>query len=84
MKVISREKIGSAKLQENLDSEISIMRDYKHENIVQLYEHFVSLLLFFISNFISNFVLFIFLDIISSYLFSFRILSWRRFTKIYT
>jgi serine/threonine protein kinase len=42
MKVISREKIGSIKLQENLDSEISIMRDYRHENIVQLYDHFVS------------------------------------------
>ncbi len=41
MKVISREKIGSPKLQQNLDSEISIMRDYKHDNIVQLYEHFV-------------------------------------------
>ena len=45
MKVISREKIGSIKLQENLDSEISIMRDYRHENIVQLYDHFVSRLL---------------------------------------
>jgi serine/threonine protein kinase len=42
MKVISREKIGSTKLQENLDSEISIMRDYRHENIVLLYDHFVS------------------------------------------
>jgi hypothetical protein len=27
------EKIGDPKLQENLDSEIAIMRDYQHPNI---------------------------------------------------
>lgn len=30
------------KLQENLDTEISIMRDYNHENLVRLYDHFHS------------------------------------------
>ena len=42
VKVIARDKLGSAKLQENLDSEISIMRDYVHRNVVQLHDHFVS------------------------------------------
>lgn len=55
MKVISRDKIGSTKLQENLNSEISIMRDYKHENIVQLYEHFVSLFILLFFTFILHF-----------------------------
>ena len=41
VKVISREKLGSVKLQENLDNEISIMRDYSHINIVRLFDHFV-------------------------------------------
>ena len=41
VKVIAKAKLGSAKLQENLDSEISIMRDYVHRNIVQLHDHFV-------------------------------------------
>ena len=43
VKVIAKEKLGSIKLQENLDSEISIMRDYVHRNVVQLYDHFVSI-----------------------------------------
>ena len=42
IKVISREKIESIKLQENLNSEITIMRDYNHMNIIHLYECFVS------------------------------------------
>mmetsp|Transcript_2785 Transcript_2785/g.4197 ORF Transcript_2785/g.4197 Transcript_2785/m.4197 type:complete len:808 (-) Transcript_2785:541-2964(-) len=42
VKVISREKLGSVKLQENLDNEISIMRDYSHINIVRLFDHFTS------------------------------------------
>ena len=42
IKAISREKIGDPKLMENLEQEISIMRDYHHENIVQLFEHFSS------------------------------------------
>ena len=42
VKAILREKIDvSPKFQENLESEISIMRDYLHPNIVRLYEHFV-------------------------------------------
>lgn len=36
------EKVGDPKLMENLEQEISIMRDYLHPNIVQLYEHFSS------------------------------------------
>mmetsp|Transcript_12369 Transcript_12369/g.18759 ORF Transcript_12369/g.18759 Transcript_12369/m.18759 type:complete len:905 (+) Transcript_12369:100-2814(+) len=42
IKVISREKIESIKLQENLNSEITIMRDYNHMNIIHLYECFTS------------------------------------------
>jgi serine/threonine-protein kinase ULK/ATG1 len=36
------EKVGDPKLMENLEQEISIMRDYLHPNIVQLFEHFSS------------------------------------------
>ena len=36
------EKVGDPKLMENLEQEIAIMRDYLHENIVQLFEHFSS------------------------------------------
>lgn len=42
VKAISKEKVGDPKLQDNLDSEISIMRDYQHPNIVRLFEHFNS------------------------------------------
>lgn len=42
LKVISKDKLGDPRLQDNLDSEISIMRDYLHENIVRLYDHFNS------------------------------------------
>jgi serine/threonine-protein kinase ULK2 len=38
----SIEKVGDPKLMENLVQEISIMRDYLHPNIVQLFEHFSS------------------------------------------
>ena len=37
-----QEKVGDPKLMENLEQEISIMRDYLHPNIVQLFEHFSS------------------------------------------
>ena len=39
---LSTGKVGDPKLMENLEQEISIMRDYLHPNIVQLYEHFSS------------------------------------------
>jgi len=42
IKAISKEKVGDTKLMENLEQEISIMRDYLHPNIVQLFEHFSS------------------------------------------
>lgn len=42
VKVIARDKIGHPKLQENLLTEISILRDYNHINIVRLYDHFNS------------------------------------------
>jgi serine/threonine protein kinase len=45
IKVISKEKIHDVKnprLQENLETEILIMRDYKHDNIVGLFETFQS------------------------------------------
>jgi len=44
-KVISKEKVidpKNPKLQDNLDNEISIMRDYRHQNIVRLYDSFHS------------------------------------------
>lgn len=42
IKVISRNKISHPKLHENLQSEIAILRDYNHPNIVRLYDHFNS------------------------------------------
>lgn len=42
VKVISREKIGSAKLQMNLEQEISIMKEINHENVVRLFGTFTS------------------------------------------
>ena len=41
IKAIARSKLGDIKIQENLDSEITIMRDYIHPNIVRLFEHYV-------------------------------------------
>eukprot|EP01035_Chromulina_nebulosa_P017131 gene17131-22645_t len=44
-KVISKEKVidpKNPKLQDNLDNEISIMRDYRHQNIVRLFDSFHS------------------------------------------
>ena len=41
VKVISIEKLGTdPRLHQNLTSEIEIMRDYNHEGICRLYEHF--------------------------------------------
>jgi serine/threonine-protein kinase ULK/ATG1 len=42
VKVIARDKIQHTKLQENLQSEIAILRDYNHPNIVRLCDHFNS------------------------------------------
>ena len=42
IKAVSKEKVGDPKLQENLENEISIMRDYLHPNVVRLYDHFSS------------------------------------------
>jgi serine/threonine-protein kinase ULK/ATG1 len=42
VKVISREKIGSPKLQANLEQEISIMKEVSHQNVVRLYGTFTS------------------------------------------
>lgn len=42
VKVISREKIGSAKLQTNLEQEIAIMKEINHENVVRLFGTFTS------------------------------------------
>lgn len=42
IKAIARNKLGDVKIQENLDSEIMIMRDYIHPNIVRLFEHYTS------------------------------------------
>ena len=41
IKAIARNKLVDVKIQENLDSEIMIMRDYIHPNIVRLFEHYV-------------------------------------------
>jgi len=42
IKVIARNKISHTKLQENLQSEIAILRDFNHINIVRLVDHFNS------------------------------------------
>jgi serine/threonine-protein kinase ULK2 len=42
MKVIDKEKIVDPKLQENLDNEIAIMRDYLHPNVIRLFQNFNS------------------------------------------
>lgn len=42
VKVISKEKLGSQKLQENLDREISIMKNFTHPNVVRLLDNFSS------------------------------------------
>lgn len=42
VKVISREKIKSTRLQANLEQEIRIMKEVTHENVVRLYETFTS------------------------------------------
>ena len=42
LKVISRSKIGHPKLEENLQSEINILRNFNHPNIVRLFDHFNS------------------------------------------
>ena len=42
VKVISRQRIGSEKLQRNLEQEISIMKEITNENVVRLYGTFTS------------------------------------------
>lgn len=43
VKAISKEKLGAdEKLHDNLESEINIMREYSHKNVVRLFENFVS------------------------------------------